>query len=466
MKNQDSASRHPSSYVDPHGSVFVQDGRFFRAINKSSGPFVASLLNRESVRRLLGTKIVETKVSDKSFPGADLVLEHRTIPTEAYCYEWAPPMIKDAALLHLDIAEALVADGLALQDAYPWNVVFDGPAPVFVDFTSIIPEEKDLFWIAYSQFASFFLYPLYLTACDYGDVVRALLHDYISGITDEQFVRLVPRSFVLRHPSLFIKIILPYLMNRKGKAGGKESPLAALAARFTPTREMRKQFFRSLKNIVEGIDVEQRTTAWATYHDDMDRFTDPSRYSAKETALAGIVGRLRPESVVDIGCNRGGYSLIAERSGARVVAFDTDESAVSHLYRYAQKHQLRILPAMVDITNPSPAGGHGAAQFTPSHERFCSDMGFALAISHHLALTQRQSFERIAAAFSDYARRYLLTEFMPPDDDKVRQITRTTRRDLSWYTLDNFIAALKKHYGSIETMPSHPQGRTLILCSR
>lgn len=463
---QGGSVRHPNSYVDPHGTVFVEDGRYFRAIHRGSGAFVRSLLDAPSVRAMIGTKIVGTVVTDRKLADTDLVLEHRTIPTTSYCYEWAPPMLKDAALLHVDIGEELVGDGFALQDAYPWNVLFDGPDPVFVDFTSIIPEERDLFWIAYSQFASFFLYPLYLTSHGFGDAVRGLLHDYITGISPEQFVRLLPNSALIRRPGLFLKFVLPYLLSRGGGSPKKGTGAASLAAKFAPGKEMRREFFRSLRRTVTAIDVERRKTAWADYHRDLERFLQPSGFTAKEHNLAGIVERLKPASVVDIGCNQGGYSIIAERRGARVVAFDSDESAVSHLYRYASKHHLRILPLMVDVANPSPSCGHRAAQFSPSFERCASDMAFALAIVHHLAITQRQSFDRIAEAFSDYGRKYLLTEFVPPGDEKVRMITSTTRRDLSWYTMENFLDALKRRYAHLETFPSFPDGRILILCSR
>ena len=47
-------------------------------------------------------------------------------------------MFKDAALNILKLNMALVKHGLCTQDAHPWNVLFDGRFPKFVDFTSII----------------------------------------------------------------------------------------------------------------------------------------------------------------------------------------------------------------------------------------------------------------------------------------------------------------------------------------
>jgi hypothetical protein len=57
-----------------------------------------------------------------------------------------------------------------------------------------------------------------------------------------------------------------------------------------------------------------------------------------------------------------------------------------------------------------------------------------------------------------------LTEFILLSDPPAVEISATTVRDLSWYTLDNFLAALRAEFRSVETLPSAPEGRTLILC--
>jgi hypothetical protein len=77
-------------------------------------------------------------------------------------------------------------------------------------------------------------------------------------------------------------------------------------------------------------------------------------------------------------------------------------------------------------------------------------MALALALVHHLAITQRQTFERIVLALADYADKWLLTEFVPLDDPRSRELLATHRRDMSWYTLDGFIAMLSQVFGKVE----------------
>ena len=50
-------------------------------------------------------------------------------------------MLKDAALLHIDLFKRLGSHGLISKDWHPYNILFNGPKPIFVDFCSIIPTD-------------------------------------------------------------------------------------------------------------------------------------------------------------------------------------------------------------------------------------------------------------------------------------------------------------------------------------
>ena len=73
-------------------------------------------------------------------------------------------MLKDAALLQLDLSRAALAEGILTKDATSYNVQFDGARPVFIDlgsFERLVPGEP---WPGYRQFCELFLNPLYLQA--------------------------------------------------------------------------------------------------------------------------------------------------------------------------------------------------------------------------------------------------------------------------------------------------------------
>lgn len=71
-------------------------------------------------------------------------------------------MMRDAALLTLDLVEELSAHGLTLKDSHPWNILFDGANPIDIDLTSIAPLGEGEAWMGNSSFCRNFLHPLIL----------------------------------------------------------------------------------------------------------------------------------------------------------------------------------------------------------------------------------------------------------------------------------------------------------------
>lgn len=88
----------------------------------------------------------------------DLILEVRRVPVVSYPYEWSFTMLRDAALLTLNVTEACFRAGFQMKDATAYNGVFDGRRPVMIDLTSI-EQGFDGLWTAYGQFCDHFLAP-------------------------------------------------------------------------------------------------------------------------------------------------------------------------------------------------------------------------------------------------------------------------------------------------------------------
>jgi SAM-dependent methyltransferase len=459
--------RHPGSYVDPAGALFELNGEMLRGINLEFADFYGQLLRDSPVKEMVGRELVDTRIEPDGIPGYAITLRHRRIAPVSYCYEWPSGMLRDAALLTLDICLQLVEDGLVLQDGSPWNVVFDGTRPIFVDFTSIVREDRNLPWVAYAQFGQLFLYPLTLLSSGLpGRAVRSLVTDHVNGVTDDELVRLLPSGQWWRMPWLFSRVYLPRgLLAAMRKVGGERS-LAKASAQLFPTKAARRSFFASLRRDVAGMPLRAETSHWAHYYSDMETFLAPQRLDRKQSTVARILCELRPRTVLDIGCNRGGFSILAAQSGAQVTAFDTDEASIAGLYRLAKERQLHILPLIMDVLNPSPAWGWRGIQFPSASSRFSSEMAMALALIHHLAITQRQTFDRIVPALADFAEKWLLTEFVPLDDPRSTELMVSHRRDMSWYTLEGFVQALRGVFSEVTPFPSDPNGRTILLCER
>src|SRR5687768_15119245 len=133
---------HSLSFGDPSGRLFWWRGRLFRAIAAQHAPFFHQLLGtgvfQDLVRKGL---VVPTSETSLSLSGYDLVLEHEVVPFVSYAAEWCGAMLRDAALAVLDLEQELLESGLTLQDAHPWNLLFRGAYPQYVDVGSIVPAD-------------------------------------------------------------------------------------------------------------------------------------------------------------------------------------------------------------------------------------------------------------------------------------------------------------------------------------
>src|SRR5215469_6274350 len=124
---------HPFSNGDWSGRVFSWEGGLYRAISDERASFYKRLLLQGTLRDMMGRRIlVETEITDLELDGYALVLKHRIIPFVSHCYEWCGEMLKAAALTVLGLERELLKYRLTLQDMHPYNVLFDGPTPVWV----------------------------------------------------------------------------------------------------------------------------------------------------------------------------------------------------------------------------------------------------------------------------------------------------------------------------------------------
>lgn len=465
-----------TSYVDPNGRVFEweKQKRIFRAITKEKAPFFKQIVQQDFFQRLCADNlIVNTKISEYAFKDCGLLLEHEKIQLRSYCVEWPSAMLKDAALLTLDICRRLLSQGLTLQDAYPWNVYFKKARPIFIDIGSITKQDDRFIWKAYDQYCKFFLYPLYLCANNKGSIARALLTNYTEGITDKTFLRELPLTQKFFNPDTFFRITLPYALcvslDKLRPAWKKEIIIKQQNNKNkTAVIDMgnaRKKFLASLEKQTLSIKIDTGGTAWSGYYRDKFLLSaqEQKGLNEKTEVILKIIDACLPKTILDCGANTGRFSILAAKKGIPVVAWEKDEACLNRLYEEAKDSGLDITPLAVDFINPTPSFGWCSRQFPSAIQRQRSDMVFCLALIHHLVFKQWQNFQRIAEALSEFSHRWAVVEFIPTDDPFIKGCMEER---FSFYTVDNLISALKKYFPKIEKFDSYPQGRIILLCTK
>ncbi len=418
---------HPSSYADPQGRLFIDQGRLYRGVPAASVAHCTRLFEDGVITELVGQQLlVPTKRAALQVEGYPLVIEHERVPHVSYPYEWSAEMLRAAALHTLAVLEALARHGLTLKDAHGWNVVFVGCRPVFVDLGSIIEAPTGEPWRAEQEFQEYFLHPLAMMGAGHDRIARALLRDFETGIS------------------------LPLC--------------ASIAGLGVPQRPDGAAPIAWYRELITGYEFRSGGTPWSGYYQDAfpALIPDPA-WTAKHHAVHGLLQQHRPASVLDIGSNRGWYALLAAAGGARVVAFDNDAACINQMFAEAVERRLDVQPLVMNFVTPSPRYGLGDGLMESAAERLPCDLVLGLALVHHLVFKLHLNFEQIAAGLAVYTKKTLIVEFPPRDDIHVSQ-WMTDR--YAWYTIENFEAVLRHHFPKISRVASHPAPRVLLVCER
>ena len=454
---------HPLSYADANGRLFWWQGGLYRAITDKRAVLYRQLFDRGVVQKLNDKGLlVETELTSLLLDGYAMVLRHREVPFVSYCYEWCAAMLKEAALTVMDVELELAREHLNLQDAHPWNVLFDGVRPVYVDFGSVEPSQSDdSSWPAHDEFCRFFIYPLYLMAHGHGRIARWLLHDY-EGVLQSEFNALIHRRFGRVRSSQGVA-------NRLRSVAKRCAPLALRPAiknlisvtrqsLWSPLRSARSriEFLEEVRREVESIDVTSVRTSLS------ESSLGPSvSVVPEDDSVRAILSDLRPRTVLSVGGHAEWSFPLLASLGSTIVACDVDEACSTRLFHKARKKSLPILPLLLDLRNPSAGYGVRNREMAPATRRLRCEMVMALDVIHRLVFEQHLNFDQIVAALSDFSGKRLLVEFVSDEDHFSREWWSGNH---SWYTLENFQEALKRLYREVTVVGSGRKRRTVMLC--
>ena len=458
----------PGSFRDPLSQVFVSDGEILRGLSPRglaefeavhAAPVFGSLV---SDGKVVATELLPAGSHELHEQWAG-VLRHERLPVVSYPYEWTFEMLRDAALLQIDVARAAVAAGFSVKDASAYNVMFDGVRPVFIDVGSFEKPLRTEAWPGYRQFCELFLNPLVVQAAG-GVGFNQWLRGSVEGISLADTVAVVPLRRRLRK-GLGVHVTLQARADRKHTAAEVAAGPAGLTgqrrAGFSPT--LLTAQLNNLEKTVRGLRWKAQRSVWSDY-------TDRSHYvgqdlPAKEAFVASTVEALSPALVLDLGANDGLFSLLAAEHGAtRVVAADFDHLVVDRLYRHLRETgETRILPLVLDLVNPSPGAGWRSRERRSFVDRVRPDLVLCLAVVHHLALTNTIPLDEIVAFLAEFGSD-LVVEFPHPDDPMVIRLLGHKRAGLfDHYTRENWERSLDRRFAVTEREVLGT--RTLYRCS-
>ena len=114
-----------------------------------------------------------------------------------------------------------------------------------------------------------------------------------------------------------------------------------------------------------------------------------------------------------------------------------------------KNNETNILPLLLDLTNPTPNIGWDNKERSSVTERGPTDVIFALAIIHHLVISNNVPLNRVANFFKKNCK-YLIIEFVPKNDSQVQRLLSTRKDIFDQYTQEDFENEFEKYF-RIET---------------
>lgn len=450
----------PSSFRDPSGFVYIQNSVIYRQINTAYRENYDHLINSGLYKELVDAELlishVEVDIDGTKSDKAYKIIKPELIPFISYPYEWSFSQLKDAALTTLKVQMLALDFGMSLKDCSAYNIEFRKGKAIFIDTLSFEKYLEGVPWIAYRQFCQHFLAPLALMS--YTDIrLNQLSCLFIDGIPLDLASSLLPFrtsfSFSLQsHIHLHAKSQKHFADKIVNMTGRKMSLVSFLG------------LIDNLKSVIKKLKWQAKGTEWADYYDDFNYSSNAHQH--KKQIVANFLDKINSKSVWDLGANDGKFSRIASDKGIKTISFDIDPAAVEKNYLEVVKNgETNVLPLFLDLSNPSPAIGWENLERMSLLERGPADTVFALALVHHLAISNNLPFYKIGN-FLNRICNSLIIEFVPKSDSQVQRLLAMREDIFPDYTQPFFESEFAKYFTIEGSEKIRDSERTLYLMRR
>ncbi len=439
-----------TSFRDPSGYLFSKNGRIFRVVKDAAAQDLRAFLTSKTAQRFTdagqlvsthflepgseGDRLSKTQVEDTKHTRHDtsdlrplsneVLVEHERIPFPSYPYEWPPEMLHAAGVLTLDLASDLLEDGWGLKDATPYNVLFRGPNPIFIDLLSFERRDPgDPTWLPYAQFVRTFLLPLIVNK-HFRLPLSELLTTHRDGLEPEKVYALLSGTKKFR-PQFMTLVSLPTWLASRQTANGEDIYKKRRLSNPEKAKFILERLLKGLRRQLERAAPER--TLGSTWSDYMskNRYTQ-EYFPEKEAFVREALNEWQPRMVLDAGCNTGFFSTLSAKAGASVIAIDYDAVVAGKVWQWAKAEGLDIQPLVVDLTRPTPSIGWRNEECPGflGRARGTFDLVLMLAVIHHMLVTERIPLAEILKLASELTTKLLIVEFVGPGDQMFRVLTR------------------------------------------
>jgi SAM-dependent methyltransferase len=400
---------------------------------------------------LIQHKEIEKDTDD---PNVYKLLYPTQIPFQSYPFEWSFLQWKKAITAYLHINKIALKYGMVLKDATPYNFYLSGGKSVMFDTSSFTFFKKGDNWLAYRQFCSEFLSPITLMYYN-GQRWSRITRTHLRGLPLDFVSKQLPiKSWFNLNTFLHIHFHSKYANENKIKGNKKRGGFSV--EKINTLIEM------MLDNLKYWTTPYQFEKKWHEYY---SKDIESEEYlEHKEELINNWLGQIKPTSVLDLGANTGKFSMLAAKYAEKVIAIESDDKCIDIIEKQIKsKYEKGVSAILLDIAEPTPNLGALNLEINSIFKRAKSQIVMALAIVHHLNITNQLKFFQIAELLSMFSNEYLIIEFIPINDNKVQLLLKDKTINMMDYNEDKFTKELSKYFALIERRTLNKSKRILLL---
>jgi hypothetical protein len=451
--------------LDNVGVVFEWDGKIFRGIYPEWENKVIEFLNSSFYDELLKNNLFpESRITEYSVEGYDLVIEHKKITPVVFPSEYTFEMLKDIALLVLNVAKLAIKHGYNMKDCHYSNVLFDKNCWKYIDLGTFFQEEKVKGWIAYDEFIRCYYYPLVFFHNGLGNIAKTIISSMMFIDHGEYLVykyrllKYLSSKFLYKLIMIWrFHIGLSVMSDKKVCAKVSSKPkiiqvFVILAKKIINTSSLvPTQNINKIEKKILKVSKKEQTTLWKEYHSSKDvnnhrykRITEIIKLYCSDAKLA-----------IDIGGNQGNFSslLLKNTQIEQVVCQDSDMDAIGKGYERNKEEKQNIIYANYTFLSKR------STLLPMQYERFKSDLVIAMALMHHLILSQGHDINDFFKELVKYTNKYVIVEFMPLGLWTSGSEVNTPY----WYTLEWFKENFNKYFMQINKEEKLEENRIIFI---
>jgi ribosomal protein L11 methylase PrmA len=449
-----------SSFRDPSGFVFSNDGIIYRQINKAYKEEYDLLMGTGLYEKLIDNRLLishkEVIIKPPETQTAYKIIKPSQLSFISYPYEWSFSQLKDAALTTLRVQKEALNFNMSLKDCSAYNIQFDNGKPKFIDTLSFEQYVEGEPWVAYKQFCQHFLAPLALMA-KVDISFNKLFIVFIDGLP-------LTLASSLLHKTTYFKFSMLTHIHLHAKSQTKYSGKHIKVKRCSVKRNSFLGLIDNLETSIKSLTLKDIDTEWRNYYDNTN-YTEMA-LKEKKIIIEYFIKIVNPSIVWDIGANNGFFSRIASNKGIKTISFDIDPLAIEKNYLESKKYNEKtILPLLIDLTNPSPSIGWANNERMSLYQRGPADLIFSLALIHHITISNNIPFINVSKYFSSLCT-FLVIEFIPKSDSQVEKLLVTRKDVFPNYNQECFEKDFSNFFNIIESKQIKGTERTLYLMKK